>query len=243
MWNFTVLEQYVAIFAKNIIWSIPTPEAEHADHLRIVLRTLQKGKLYAKFSKCEFWLNSVAFLGHVLSVEGIRVDTQNIKEVKTWPRPTTPTEVRSILGLAGYYRRSMKGFSSLSAPLTKLTQKGAKFQWTDACKRSFQALQDRLMLALVLMLPEWTDGYVIYCDISGIGLGCVWMQHSKVVAYAFRQLRKHETNYLTHNLELDVDMATSSLVTEVKEFQYEDPLLVPYRDTTLQKEKTPFEIT
>ncbi|XP_070037267.1 uncharacterized protein [Nicotiana tomentosiformis] len=101
-------------------------EADHAYHLRTVLRVLQKEKLYAKFSKCEFWLNSVALLGHIISGEGIQVDTQKIKEVKTWPIPTTPKEVCSFLSLAGYYRRFVKGFSSLSAPLTKLTQKGGK---------------------------------------------------------------------------------------------------------------------
>ncbi|XP_070037776.1 uncharacterized protein [Nicotiana tomentosiformis] len=101
-----------------------------------------------------------------------------------------------------YYRRFVEGFSSLSAPLTKLTQKGAKFQWTDACKRSFQALKDRLTSTLILTLPEGTDGYTIYCDALGIGLGCVLMQHGKVVAYASRQLRKYEKNYPTHDLEL-----------------------------------------
>ncbi|XP_070045391.1 uncharacterized protein [Nicotiana tomentosiformis] len=106
----------------------------------------------------------------------------------------------------------------VTAPLTKLTQKGAKFQWTDACKQSFQALKDRLTSAPVLTLPEGTDGYDIYCDASGVGLGCIQMQHGK-------------------------DKATSSLVTKVKECQYEDPMLVHYRDTTPRKEKTPFEIT
>lgn len=195
------LDLFVIVFIDDIL-VYSRSEAEHADHLRTVLRVLQKGKLYAKFSKCEFWLNYVAFLGNIISGEGIRVDTQKIEAVKTWPRPTTPTEVHSFLGLAGYYRRFVEGFSSLSAPLTKLTHKGAKFQWTDACERSFQALKDRLTSAPVLTLPEGTDGYVIYCDASGIGLGCVLMQHGKVVAYASRQLRKHEKNYPTHDLEL-----------------------------------------
>ncbi|XP_070020925.1 uncharacterized protein [Nicotiana sylvestris] len=109
-------------------------EAEHADHLHTVLRVLQEGKLYVNFSKCEFWLNYIAFLGHVISGEGIRVDTQKIEAVKTWTRPTTPIE----------------------------------------------ALKDRLTSALVLNLPEGTDGYVIYCDTSGIGLGCALMQYGKV---------------------------------------------------------------
>ncbi|WMV50243.1 hypothetical protein MTR67_043628 [Solanum verrucosum] len=108
---------------------------------------------------------------------GIVVDTQNIESVKTWPRPMTPTEVRNFLGLAGYYKRFVEGFSSLSAPLTKLTEKATKFQWTEAC-------------------------YAVYCDAFGVGLGCFLMQHCKVIAYASRQLKKHEKNYPTHDLEL-----------------------------------------
>ncbi|XP_070057140.1 uncharacterized protein [Nicotiana tomentosiformis] len=125
---------------------------------------------------------------------------------------------------------------------------GAKFQWTNAYERSFQALKDRLTSAPVLTLPEETDGYVIYCDASSVGLGCVLMKHGKVVAFASKQLRKHEKNYPTHDsctkdVEALLDTATSSLVTEVKKHQYENPVIVHYRDTTPQKEKTPFEIT
>ena len=120
-------------------------------------------------------MNSVAFLGHIVSDVGIAVDTQKIEAVKTWPRHMTPTEVRSFLGLAGYYRRFVEGFSSLSAPLTKLTQKAIKFQWTEACEHSFQELKDRLTSAPVLALPEGSEGYAVYCDASGVGLGCVLM--------------------------------------------------------------------
>ena len=197
------LDMFVIVFIDDIL-VYSRSEEEHADHLRTVLRVLQHQKLYAKFSKCEFWLTSVAFLGHIIGADVIRVDTQKIEAVKTWPRPTTPTEVRSFLGLAGYYRRFVEKFASISVPLTRLTQKAAKFQWTDACERSFQLLKDKLTTAPVLTLPEGPDGYAIYCDASGVGLGCVLMQHGKVIAYASRQLRKHEKNYPTHDLELAV---------------------------------------
>ncbi|XP_070039402.1 uncharacterized protein [Nicotiana tomentosiformis] len=128
-----------------------------------------------------------------------------------------------IISSEGYYRRFVEAFSSLLAPLTKLTQQGAKFQWTDACEQSFQALKDKLTSAPVLMLLEGTDGYVIYCDASSIGLGYVLMLHGDI------------------GITIQ-NTATSSLVSEVKERQYEDPMLVHYRDTTPQKEKTPFEI-
>ncbi|XP_059292786.1 uncharacterized mitochondrial protein AtMg00860-like, partial [Lycium ferocissimum] len=123
-------------------------EAEHTDHLRAVLRILRDRELYANFSK----------------YKGIRVDTQKIKAVENWPRPMIPIEICSFLGLAGYYRRFMEGFSSLSGPLTKQTQKSGKFQWTHACEWSFQTLKDKLTSAPVLTLLEGTDGYVIYCD-------------------------------------------------------------------------------
>ena len=177
------LDMFVIVFIDDIL-VYSRSEEEHADHLRTVLRVLQHQKLYAKFSKCEFWLTSVTFLGHIIGADGIRVDMQKIGAVKTWPRPTTPTEVRSFLGLAGYYRRFVEKFASISVPLTRLTQKAAKFQWTDACERSFQLLKDKLTTAPVLTLPEGPDGYVIYCDASVVGLGCVLMQHGKVIACA-----------------------------------------------------------
>ncbi|XP_070025629.1 uncharacterized protein [Nicotiana sylvestris] len=122
---------------------------------------------------------SVAFLGHVVSSEGIKVDPQKTEAVKNWPRSTTPTKIRSFLGLAGYYRRFVEGFSSLVSPLTKLTQKAVKFQWSDACEQSFQELKKRLTTAPVLTLPTGSGGFTVYCDASRVGLGCVLMQNEK----------------------------------------------------------------
>jgi len=129
----------------------------HADHLRAVLQTLHQHQLYAKFSKCEFWLDFVKFIGHVVSKEGIKLDPQKITAVKNWPRLITPTKIRSCLGLAGYYRKFVEGFSTLASLLTKLTQKAVKFQWSDTCERSFQELKSRLTTAPVLTLLEGTD--------------------------------------------------------------------------------------
>ncbi|XP_049397331.1 uncharacterized protein LOC125861487 [Solanum stenotomum] len=195
------LDVFVIVFIDDILVYSRSKE-DHANHLRHVLQVLRDRRLYAKFSKCEFWLKSVTFLGHIVSDEGIRVDSQKIEAVKDWPRPITTTEVCSFLGLAGYYRRFVEGFSSISAPLTKLTHKATKFQWNDACERSLQELKSRLTFAHVLVLSEGTEGYVVYCDASGVGLGCVLMQHERVIAYASRQLRPHERNYPTHDLEL-----------------------------------------
>ncbi|XP_070057403.1 uncharacterized protein [Nicotiana tomentosiformis] len=133
---------------------------DHADHLRVVLQTFHQHKLYAKFSKCEFWLESVTFLGHVVSSEGIKVDPQKIAAVKNWQRPTTPTEIRNFLGLAGYYKTFAEGFSTLASLLTKFTHKAIKFQWSDACEKSFPELKARLTTEPVLTLPEGIDGFV-----------------------------------------------------------------------------------
>ncbi|XP_070016940.1 uncharacterized mitochondrial protein AtMg00860-like [Nicotiana sylvestris] len=104
-------------------------------------------------SSATFWLNSVAFLGHVVSSEGIQVDPKKIKVVQSWPRPSSTTEIQSFLGLDGYYRWFIQGFSSIASPLTKLTQKGARFRWSDECEKSFLKLKTTLTTTPVLLLP------------------------------------------------------------------------------------------
>ncbi|XP_072090478.1 uncharacterized protein [Arachis hypogaea] len=159
-------------------------------------------KLYAKFSKCEFWLDQVTFLGHIVSKDGIMVDPKKIESVYIWPRPTTVTKIRSFLRLASYYRRFIKDFSRISAPLTKLTKKNIKFQWSEACEEIFQMLKACLTSTRVLVLPSGSRGLSVFCDASRIGLGYVLMQHCHVIAYALRKLKKHEQNYPTHDLEM-----------------------------------------
>ena len=169
-----------------------------------MLRTLKEQKLYAKFKKCEFWLEQISFLGHVVSKEGISVAPKKIKSIIMWTPPNNVTEVRSFLGLAGYYRRFVEGFSKIAAPLSQLTQKGVKFEWNDKCQQSFQELKNRLTSTPILTIPEGTEGFVVYCDASKCGLGCVLTQNDKVIAYASRQLKLYERNYSTHDLELAV---------------------------------------
>ncbi|WMV41443.1 hypothetical protein MTR67_034828 [Solanum verrucosum] len=171
-------------------------------HLRNVLHVLKDQQLFAKFSKCEFWLRFIAFLGHMMSNKGIEVDPKKTDAVKSWPIPPTPLDIRRFLGLASYYRRFVEGFSSIAYPLTALTQRKAKFIWLKACEKNFQELKDTLTSAMVLTLPEGTDGFVVYCDTSRVVLGCVLMQNGKVIAYTSRQLKVHEKNYPTHDLEL-----------------------------------------
>jgi len=163
---------------------------------------LRKNELYAKFLKCEFWLEKVAFLGHVVSYEGVSVDHQKIEAVTNWPRPKNPTEVRSCLGLAGYYRRFVQNFSKIATPLTNLTRKVTKYEWTEKCEEAFQELKKRLMSVPILAPPTTEQDFVVYSDASRNGLGCVLMQDGRFIAYASRQLKTHEQNYPTHDLEL-----------------------------------------
>ncbi|GJY63272.1 putative reverse transcriptase domain-containing protein [Tanacetum coccineum] len=141
-------------------------EEEHANHLRIILELLQKEKLYAKFSKCDFWIHIVQFLGHLIDSQGLHVDPAKIEAVKNWTSPTTPTEVRQFLGLAGYYRRFIEGFSKIAKPLTKLTQKNKSYIWGEEQESAFQLLKQKLCEAPILALPEGNDNFVIYCDAS-----------------------------------------------------------------------------
>ncbi|GKA93409.1 putative reverse transcriptase domain-containing protein [Tanacetum coccineum] len=159
-------------------------------------------KLYAKFSKCDFWIHIVQFLGHLIDSQGLHVDPAKIEAVKNWTSPTTPTEVRQFLGLAGYYRRFIEGFSKIAKPLTKLTQKNKSYIWGEEQESAFQLLKQKLCEAPILALPEGNDNFVVYCDASLQGLGAVLMQREKVIAYASRQLKPHEENYTTHDLEL-----------------------------------------
>ena len=195
------LDKCIIVFIDDILVYSKTEE-EHAEHLRIALETLRHERLYAKFSKCEFWLREVQFLGHIVGEDGIKVDPAKIEAVMNWERPKTPTEVRSFLGLAGYYRRFVKDFSKIATPLTKLTRKNEKFVWNEKCEESFQELKQRLVTAPVLVLPDTQGNFVIYSDASHKGLGCVLMQNDKVIAYASRQLKPHELRYPVHDLEL-----------------------------------------
>ncbi|KAI3811474.1 hypothetical protein L1987_21198 [Smallanthus sonchifolius] len=195
------LDKFVIVFIDDILIYSKSKQ-EHEEHLRLVLDLLKQEQLYAKFSKCEFWLKEVQFLGHVINEAGIHVDPAKIEAVKNWIAPKTPTEIRSFLGLAGYYRRFISNFSKIAVPLTALTHKGRIFEWGQEQEEAFQTLKEKLCHAPVLSLPDGSDDFVVFCDVSKQGHGCVLMQRGKVIAYASRQLKVHEDNYTTHDLEL-----------------------------------------
>ncbi|GKC88403.1 putative reverse transcriptase domain-containing protein [Tanacetum coccineum] len=180
----------------------PADKKEHEEHLKAILELLKKEKLYAKFSKCEFWVLKVQFLGHVIDSRVIHVDPAKIESIKDWASPKTLTEIRQFLGLAGYYRRFIGGFSKIAKLMTKLTQKGVKFDWGEKEENTFQLIKQKLCSAPILDLPEGSKDFVVYCDVSHKGLGAVLMQRKKVIAYASRQLKIHEKNYTIYDLEL-----------------------------------------
>ncbi|GKB89427.1 putative reverse transcriptase domain-containing protein, partial [Tanacetum coccineum] len=171
------LDKFVIVFIDDIL--IYSNKEEHAEHLKLILELLKKEELYAKFSKCEFWLSKVQFLGHVIDSEGIHVDPAKIESIKDWASPKTLTEIRQSLELAGYYRRLIEGFSKIAKPITKLTQKNVKFDWSEKAEPAFQLLKQKLCSASILALPEGSENFVVYCDASRKWLGAVLMQKEK----------------------------------------------------------------
>ncbi|GJT65744.1 putative reverse transcriptase domain-containing protein [Tanacetum coccineum] len=164
------LDKFVIVFIDDIL-IYSKNKKEHEEHLKAVLELLKKEKLYAKFSKCEFWIPKVQFLGHIINSQGIHVDPTKIESIKDWESPKTPMEIRQFLGLTGYYQRFIEGFLKIAN-------------------------------APILALPEGSEDFVVYCDASHKVLGDVLMQREKVISYASRQLKIHEKNYTTHDLEL-----------------------------------------
>ncbi|GJY05012.1 putative reverse transcriptase domain-containing protein [Tanacetum coccineum] len=172
------LDKFVIVFIDDIL-IYSKNKKEHEEHLKAILELLKKEEF-----------------------QGIHVDPAKIESIKDWASPKTPTEIRQFLGLAGYYRRFIEGFLKIAKPMTKLTQKKVKFVWGDKQEAAFQLLKQKLCSAPILALPEGSKDFIVYCDASIKGLGVVLMQREKVIAYASRQLKIHEKNYTTHDLEL-----------------------------------------
>ena len=161
-------------------------EEEHAKHLRLVLTKLREHRLYAKFSKCEFWLKELIFLGHVVSANGVAIIPDKVQSILDWKTPSSVKDVRSFLGMAGYYRRFVENFSKIDKPMTNLLKKNKKFEWSEKAEEAFQLLKTQLTTAPVLVLPDTSKDFVVFCDASHQGLGAVLMQDGHVVAYASR---------------------------------------------------------
>jgi hypothetical protein len=179
------LDKFLVVFIDDIL-IYSKNEEEHAKHLWIVLTRLREHQLYAKFSKCAFLLEEIHFLGHVLSAKGIAVDPSKVRDILEWKSPTTVHQVRSFLGLAGYYRRFIPDFSKIVKPITGLLKNDSKFDWSSKCNEAFEQLKVLLTTAPVLAQPDIEKRFDVYCDALDSELGCVLMQEGRVIAYASR---------------------------------------------------------
>jgi hypothetical protein len=195
------LDKFVLVFIDDILVYSKTEE-EHEEHLRIVLQTLRKHKLYAKFDKCDFYQKKIQYLGHVISAEGIAVDPEKIRAIMEWPIPKDVVDIRSFMGITGYYRRFIEGFSKIAYPITSLQKKGTKFNWSQKCQDNFNKLKELLMTAPILKVAYLDKDFTICVDASKEGLGGVLTQEGHVICYESRKLKEHEQNYVTHDLEL-----------------------------------------
>ncbi|GJU93885.1 putative reverse transcriptase domain-containing protein [Tanacetum coccineum] len=171
------LDKFVIVFIDDIMIYSKNKQ-EHEEHLKLILEMLKKEEF-----------------------QGIHVDPAKIESIKDWASPKSPIKIRQFLGFAGYYRRFIEGFSKIGKPMTKLTQKNVKFEWGDKQETSFQLLKQKLCSAPILALPEGSGDFIVYCDALIKGLGVVLIQREKVITYASRQLKNHEKNYTTHDLE------------------------------------------
>jgi hypothetical protein len=195
------LDKFILVFIDDILIYSKNRE-EHEEHLRLVLQVLREHQLYAKSNKCDFFQKQIHYLGHVLFEEGVAVDPDKIRSIMEWPTPKDVSYIRSFMGLVGYYRRFIKGFSRIGCPITALQKKGTKFLWTQQCEERFQTLKHLLTHAPMLKITNPEADFLV-CTVScKEGLGGVLMQEGKVICYESRKLNEHEVNYVTHDLEL-----------------------------------------
>jgi hypothetical protein len=197
------LDKFLVVFMDDIL-IYSQSEEEHVDHLRMVLQRLREHQLYAKLSKCEFCIDEVLFLGHIINKDGLAMDPKKVADILKWKAPTDAREMKSFIGMAGYYRRFIEGFSKIVKPMTALLANKVEFKWTQKCQGAFEALKEKLTTAPVLVLSDVHKPFSVYCDACYTSLGCVLMQEGRVVAYSSRQLKVHEKNYPIHDLELAV---------------------------------------
>jgi hypothetical protein len=193
------LDKFVMVFIDDIL-IYSQSEEENVDHLKMVLQRLREHQLYAKLSKCEFWINEVMFLGHIINKDGLAVDPKKVADILNWKAPTDARGIKSFVGMVGYYRRFIEGFSKIAKPMTALLANKVEFKWTQKCQEAFEALKEKLTTSPVLVLPDVHKPFSVYSCYTG--LGCVLMQEGRVVAYSSRQLKVHEKNYPIHDLEL-----------------------------------------
>jgi hypothetical protein len=179
------LDKFVVVFIDDIL-IYSQSEEEHADHLRMVLQRLREHQLYAKLSKCEFRISEVLFLGHIINKEGLAVDLKKVADILNWKAPIDARGIKSFIGMTGYYRRFIEGFSKIAKTMTALLGNKVEFKWTQKCQEAFEALKEKLTTTPILVLLDVHKPFSVYCDACYTGLGCVLMQEGRVVAYLSR---------------------------------------------------------
>jgi len=193
--------KFVVVYFDDILIYSRSIE-EHINHLKQVLNVLRAEQLYANIEKYSFCTDKVVFLGYVVSGQGIEVDDSKVEAIKNWPTPINVSQVRSFHGLAGFYRRFVKDFSTIAAPLNELTKKGVAFKWGELQENAFHELKKRLTEAPLLVLPDFTRTFEIECDASGIGIGGVLMQEGRPIAYFSEKLSGAQLNCSVYDKEL-----------------------------------------
>jgi hypothetical protein len=197
------LNKFVIVFLDDILLYSKSEE-EHEQHLIMVLQVLREHRLYAKLSKCISYQKKIQYLGHIISTIAIEFDPEKIEAIGGWPTPKNVTYVRSFMGLVGYYRRFIKGFSKIVIPITSLQKKGVKFEWTYKCEDIFQRLKGIFTSTPILKIAYPNEDFVVCIDACKEGLGGVLSQKDYVLCYKSRLLKEHERNYVIHDLELAV---------------------------------------
>ncbi|XP_074303669.1 uncharacterized protein LOC141638156 [Silene latifolia] len=193
------LGRFVVVYLDDILVYSRSID-DHFEHLRQVFETLRSQKLYGKREKCSFLVESVIFLGYVVSKDGVSVDQSKIEAIRSWPEPKTVSEVRSFHGLASFYRRFIQNFSTITSPITECLKKGS-FNWGGAAKQAFETIKDRLCTAPILALPDFTQPFEVECDASGVGIGAVLIQGNRPIAYFSEKLGGARLNYCTYDKE------------------------------------------
>jgi hypothetical protein len=193
------LDKFVLVFIDDILIYSNNRE-EHEEHLRLVLQVLIEHQLYAKFNKCDFFQKQTHYLGHVLSEEGVAIDLDKIRSIMEWLTPKDVSDIRSFMGLAGYYRSFIKGVSKIGCPITTLQKKGTKFLCTQQCEERFQTLKHLLTHAPMLKITNLEADFLMCTNACKEGIRGVLMQEGSVICYESQNLNEHEVNYVTHDL-------------------------------------------
>ena len=213
------LGKFVVVYFDDILIYSKSLD-DHVFHVRTVLDILRTERLFANLDKCTFCCDKLIFLGFIVSAQGIHVDEDKVKAIKEWPTPKSVTEVRSFHGLASFYRRFVKDFSTIAAPLTEVIKKSVGFKWGETQEKAFQTLKAKLCFAPLLKLPDFANTFELECDASGIGIGAVLMQDKQSIAYFSEKLNGAQLNYSTYDKELLVHFKYGNIICCLMSLSY-----------------------